>query len=431
MDSSGRESRRRRFFVTASTSALILASAATWVAFALLRPTPPRSVSMATDPAGTYSAEVARRYQELLARDGIDLKLVPTAGAVESLARLRDPRSGIGIAILPSGLTKEKESPDMVSLGALFYQPLWLFYRGEVIETHRSLRGLRISTGPEGSGTRQLALELFRRIGVIRENSTLLALSHQESVEKLEGGEIDAVVLLGAWESPAVQRLLSRSDLKLVSIRRADAFVALYPYLNKLVLPAGVADLVENRPPTDVLLLAPKASLVVRKDLHSAIQYLLLDAAAEVHSGPGVFRRAGQFPASETEDFPLSEPARQYYKTGSPLLQRYLPFWIAVLVRELLTLLIPALAVLYPTLKYWPALYGWVERRRIYKMYLELREVEERLNSARESPHRDEESKRLDLLEERASHLSMPTAFAPLLYALRRDIVLVREKFQK
>ena len=86
-------------------------------------------------------------------------------------------------------------------------------------------------------------------------------------------------VLMGAWESPAVQRLLTAAEINLVSIRRADAFVALYPYLNRLVLPAGVADMAANRPRTDVVLLAPKASLVVRGDLHPAIQYLLLDAA--------------------------------------------------------------------------------------------------------------------------------------------------------
>jgi TRAP-type uncharacterized transport system substrate-binding protein len=385
---------------------------------------------MAMDPEGTHSAEVANRYREILARDGVDLKLIPAAGAVESLARLNDSRSGIAIAILPSGLTSEKASPNLVSLGTLFYQPLWLFYRGDVRQTSKSLRGLRISTGPEGSGTRQLSVELFRRAGVIRENSTLLALSQKESIDELEKGEIDAVVLLGAWESPVVQHLLGRESLQLGSVLRADAFVALYPYLNKLVLPAGVADMAENRPPTDVLLLAPKASLVVRKDLHPAIQYLLLDAAAEVHSSPGVFRKANQFPAPETEDLPLSDHARQYYKTGSPFLQRTLPFWLAVLARELLALLIPLLAVLYPTLRYWPALYGWVERRRIYRLYSELRSLEEGLASGTASLTGDELNKRLGQLEERASHLSLPAAFAPLIYALRRDIRLVRQRYQ-
>jgi TRAP-type uncharacterized transport system substrate-binding protein len=383
------------------------------------------------DPEGTFTAEVAKAYRDRLAHDGIELKLVPTAGAADSLARLRDLQSGISVAILPSGLTSEKESPDLVSLGTLFYQPLWLFYRGNLELTAKSLRGLRISTGPEGSGTRQLSLELLRRVGIIGQNSTLLALTPQESLEKLERGEIDGVVLLGAWESPMVQQMLRHPDLKLASIRRADAFVALYPYLNKLVLPAGVADMVENRPPADVPLLAPKASLIVRGDLHPAIQYLLLGAAAEVHSGPGVFRRAGQFPAPEAEDLPLSGYASQYYKTGSPFLQRHLPFWLAVLVQELLVLLIPALAVLYPSLKYWPALYGWIERRRVYKLYTELKLIESELDSASARERSADISQRLARLEDRVTHLPLPIAFSPLLYGLRRDIGLVRQRIQE
>lgn len=430
MGVSTRERRRRRFLVIALVCALMLAAVATRASFALLRPTPPRSVAMAVDAEGTYSAEVAKHYRELLSHDGIDLQLAPTAGAVESLARLNDPRSGISVAILPSGLTSEKSSPDLVSLGTLYYQPLWLFYRGDIQLTAKSLRELRISTGPEGSGTRQLSLELLKRVGIIGDNSTLLALTPQQSIEKLSQKEIDAVVLLGAWESPAVQQFLRREDLQLASIIRADAFVALYPYLNKLVLPAGVANMAENRPPMDVLMLAPKASLVVRKDLHPAIQYLLLDAAAELHSGPGVFRRANQFPASETEDLPLSDHARQYYKTGSPFLQRTLPFWLAVLVREVLTLLIPLLAVLYPTLKYWPALYGWAERRRVYRLYSELRSLEEGLESGAARLSGGELKEQLDRLEERASHLSLPAAFSPLVFALRRDVGLVRQRYQ-
>ena len=179
----------------------------------------------------------------------------------------------------------------------------------------RHLRNLRISIGPEGSASHKLALEFLARVGVIEQKSaTLLSLTPKESSAKLMNGDIDAVVLMGAWETPAVGQLLVAKDIDLVPIHRADAFVDLYPFLNKLVLPAGVADLAQNRPPTDVLLIAPKASLVVRDDLHPAIQYLLLEAATQAHSGPGVFHKEGQFPAPESIDLPLSTHARQFYK---------------------------------------------------------------------------------------------------------------------
>ena len=156
------------------------------------------------------------------------------------------------------------------------------------------------------------------------------------AAEKLIAGDIDAAFIVTAWDSPVVQRLINAEGIELASFPRADAYVALYPFLNKLMLPAGVVDLVDSRPPADIVLLAPKASLAVRADLHPAIQYLLLDAAVQIHSQPGIFQKAGQFPAAESIDLPLSDEAQRFYKSGRPFLQHYLPFWIATFVERVL-----------------------------------------------------------------------------------------------
>jgi hypothetical protein len=196
------------------------------------------------------------------------------------------------------------------------------------------------------------------------------------------------------------------------------------------VLPQGVADLARNRPPADTLLLAPKASLAVRSDLHPAIQYLLLDAAEEVHSRPGIFQHAGEFPAAESIDFPLSDSARQFYKSGRPFLQRYLPFWLAVLVRNLLVVLIPVAGVLYPLLRVAPAAYAWAMRRRIFRLYRELKLLEARL--IRRGPNTDikDLAQRLDRLEEHAHNFRVPASFASMLYTLRDHIGMVRARFE-
>ena len=372
----------RRYLVVGLIAVVVLTIAAMWLAFALLQPTPPRSIAMATDPEGSISAELGKRYQEILGRKGIEVRLVPSVGAVENVARLRDPKSGINVGIIPSGITNHQKSPELVSLGTLFYEPLWFFYRGKPrVERHESLHGMRISVGPEGSGTHALSVEFLARVGVIESSAQLLSLTSEEAATKLVHGEIDAATMLAAWESPVVRQLLSADDVNLGGVPRADAFVALYPFLSKVVLPAGVGDMVKNRPPTDVVLLAPKASLIVRNDLHPAIQYLLLEAATEIHSGPGMFRKAGQFPAAEAIDLPLSSDAQQFYKAGPPFLQRHLPFWLAVLAQQLLVLLIPVLAVLYPLLRFLPALYGWAMRRRVFRLYNELKRLEDELVS--------------------------------------------------
>jgi TRAP-type uncharacterized transport system substrate-binding protein len=398
-----------------------------------------RTVVMATYPEGSLTAELTKRYQTVLARKGISVKLVLFAGAVESVARLQDPKSGVDVALIPGGTTTEKESPDLVSLGTTFYQPIWVFLRrdlrkrnGQQLKSNTNLKGLHVSIGPRGSSSRALSLNLLGRAGVIdRESATLFSFSPSESAEKLIRGEIDGAIFVDGWDSPALQRLMSDENVELQSIRRADAFDVLYPYLGKLVLPAGVADMRAPRPPTDVLLVATKSSLVVRRDMHAAVQYMLLEAAVEIHSTPGIFRTAGQFPAPESVDLPLSPYAREFYKTGTPILLAHLPFWLAALLGQPVVWLIPVIIVLFPLVRVAPAVYDWVERRRVYRLYAELRGLEDEMQFAVPGHGREDLVERLDLLKDKAAHLSVPTAFKPLVYSLRWHIDMIRDEAKK
>ena len=424
--------RRRRYILIAWLAALALFAVSVWVSLEWFSPTPPRVVTMATDAESSPSGEITERYREILARDGIELRLIQTAGAVDSVARLRDPQSGISIAIVPSGITNARESPGLVSLGTLFYEPLWFFYHGrERLSTRESLRNQTISIGAEGSGTRALSVEFLARAGIIDEQITkLVSLPPQVAAERLLHGEIDAAIMLAPWGSAPIRKLLAADNVHLFNIRHADAFVALYPYLSEVVLPAGVGDMAKRRPPDNVVLLAPKASLVVREDLHPAIQYLLLKAAGQIHSEPELFRRAGQFPAAESIDLPLSDNALQYYKSGRPFLQQHLPFRLAVLAQQVLVLLIPVFGVLYPLLRFVPAVYGWTMRHRVFTLYGELRFLEEELHTRAAQADKADLAARLDRLEERASRFRVPTAFRPLLYTLRLHITLVRQRLE-
>ena len=405
---------------------------AIWLAQSLWPSMRQRAVVMAIYPEGSLNANLVRRYQEILARDGIELKLDPSAGSVESVADLRDPKSGTSIALVPDGITSQQQSPDLVSLGTLFYQPLWIFSRRHVSHGHTQLKGLRVSIGPEGSSTHLLSLKLLGQAGMIdAKSATLLSLSPTESAQKLINGEIDVAIFLDGWESPTVQQLLNAKGVTLESIPRADAFVALYPFLSKLVLPAGVIDMVGPLPASDVVLIAPKSSLVVRKDLHPAIQYRLLEAAAEIHSRPAMFQASGQFPAPEAIDLPLSPYAREFYKTGTPFLLRHLPFWLAVFLAQPVVWLIPLILLAIPVLRIAPAIYDWAEKRRIYKFYSELRRLEDDLFRSASGQSRQDFLQRLDRLDDRASRLSVPISFKPLVYSLRLHIDMVREQITR
>ena len=385
---------------------------------------PPRTVVMATGAKGGANYEMGIHYRKILAKAGVTLQLRPTAGGLENLALLRDPQSGVSVGFVQGGTTNKQESPQLASLGSVFYEPLWLFYRSEIGEGIQALRGRQISIGPEGSGTRALALELVNRLKLADSLGKLRDFTPQVAAEKLIAGDIDLAFVVTAWDSPVVQRLMTAKGIDLANFPRADAYVALYPFMNKLVLPAGVGDLAMNRPPADVVLLATKASLAVRADLHPAIQHLLLSAAMQIHSQPGIFQKAGQFPAAESIDLPLSEGAQSFYKTGRPFLQEHLPFWVATLVERILFVFVPLAALLIPASKFLPQIYDWIMRSRIMRLYEDMRLIESEMEAR--GHDNDAMIAKLDSLEERANGLRLPRFYAVMLYTLRMHINLIR-----
>jgi hypothetical protein len=273
-----------------------------------------------------------------------------------------------------------------------------------------------------------LALKIIERTGLDAIVGELSGFPPQAAAEKLIAGDIDAAFIVTAWESPVIQSLLHSKGIEISSAQRADAFVAIYPFLHKLVLPAGVIDLLANRPPTDVTLLAPKASLAVRADLHPALQYLLLNAAVQIHSQPGIFQQAGQFPAAESIDIPLSQEAQRFYKTGRPFLQGYLPFWVATLVEKVIVVLVPLAVLLLPVFKFLPQSYDWIMQLRIRRLYDEIRLIESEMETQATKIDRNALSSKLDLLDQRANHLHLPNVYASSLYTLRSHIDLVRTR---
>ncbi|HSD18718.1 MAG TPA: TAXI family TRAP transporter solute-binding subunit [Anaeromyxobacter sp.] len=414
--------RRRRYLAAALVSILVLGAAA-WT-LGRRHGLPPRRIVMATGPEGGGYALIGARYREILARQGLDVQLRPTAGDLENLALLRDPRSGVSVALLQAGTTTEQDSPQLASLGTLFYQQVWIFQRGGRGAALKP--GLRIAVGPEGSGTRALALKLLALAGVAPDSLNLVPLGPARGADELMAGTIDAVAIVAPWDAPAVRRLVAEPDVDLLGFRRADAFVALNPYLEKTVLPAGVGNMARNRPPQDVPLIETKTSLVVRRDLHDAVQYLLLEAASETHGGPGIFHKAGRFPAAEAIDLALSENARQYYRSGRPFLHRYLPYWAAVIVERILLVLVPIVGLVIPLARTLPQIYGGVMRRRIVRFYGELKMLETELEARPANAPTDDLVRRLDELELRASHLHVPLFYSQVLYTLKQHVRLVR-----
>jgi hypothetical protein len=185
-------------------------------------------------------------------------------------------------------------------------------------------------------------------------------------------------------------------------------------------------DLVNDRPPADIQLLASKSMLAVRADLHSALQYLLLTAATEIHSQSGVFQKAEQFPIAESVDLPLGADAERFHRSGRPFLQEQLPFWFAVLIGKALVVLVPLAAVAFPIFRFLPVLYDWMMRSKIDNLYGEMRSVENTMEDQAHDLDASAMITRIDQLERRAIHLRLPTSYDSSLYEVRIHIGLLR-----
>lgn len=420
----------RRYILPATVIVLLVCfGGGLWEILDFFRPLPPARVTMVTGPPGGAYHAYGERYREFFAREGVELQLLPTAGALDNLARLNDPQSGATVGFVQGGLTSEAVAPNLQSLGTLFYEPLWFFCRDSSLEQGLDgLKGRRIAIGPEGSGTHAVALELLGKNGITPEVAKLLPLSFEDGRRELLSGGIDAMLIVASWQSPVVRELITAEHIDLMGFPHVDAYVALYPYLSKMVVPAGVGDMVRDRPPTDRLLLAAKASLVLRSEVHPAIQYLLLEAATKIHSGAGLFHRAGQFPAADSIELPLSDEARRYYRNGEPFLQRYLPFWLAVMLGRLVVIVLPLIGLLYPLIRFLPVLFDWKMRRRILLLYKELQSIEKAWESRGEDFDIEALSARLNQLERKADQLWLPTSTMDTLYLFKEHVGLVRER---
>jgi NMT1-like family len=421
--------RRRVLFGLAVALATVSVGAALWWAADQIRPLPPSRLVMTTGPAGSAYRELGLRYRAILATHGIDLELRPSEGDVENLARLQDSSSGVEVGFVQGGLTDGTRSPGLSSLGTVMIEPLWIFYRPDAMRPTGYLadfRTARLSVGPVGSGSRALAMMLIERAGVDTDSALLEGLTPDSAAAALLAGQLDAAMILTGWEAPAVQRLLNAPGIALLPLKRVEAFAALYPFLEGVVLPEGIGDLATDNPPTDIAMLADQSSLVVRRDMHPAIQHVLLDAAEQIHARPGVFHGAGQYPAAAAIDLALSAEARHYYKSGRPFLQRHLPFWAAAVLERLLLLLLPLLGIVIPLVRLAPLAVAAVVRRRVLGLYNELRSLEKELRAIGADAPPQALVERLDRLDQRAHAMRLPMSFMPMLYTLRHHITLVR-----
>ena len=363
--------------VLKSLSAVLCVALMAWLALWYLIPAPPTSVVIATGPAGGTLDHIAQRYRATLAPH-IKLDQRFTEGVLENLRLLKDRDSGVDLAFYVGGASNSKESPELISLGRIIYFPIWFFYRGpETLNRLTELKGKRIG-GPVANPA---VSQILAVNGINSENSKLSVRVGTAAVNGLKNGEIDVQIVLGEVNSPLVQSNIRDPAVRLMDVSQAEALARVYPYLSRLLLPRGVIDFEKDIPPADVNLISTTIAVLVRKDTHPELVHILAQTLADEHGGAGLFQRAGDFPSQTDPEFAVAEEARDYYKNGPSLMQRYLPFWMINFTKRMIAILVTSIAVVIPLINYAPKLYLWFLEAYMAKLYRRLRTVETRLQS--------------------------------------------------
>jgi TRAP transporter TAXI family solute receptor len=409
--------------------AVLLVIGTFWLASRYVKPAPPSEIKISTgSKTGAYH-RFAERYRNNLAKSGVTVHLQPSAGSVENLKRLSDAKSQSDLALIQGGVGNSETAPDLLSLGRMFMEPVWVFYKSSTgIDRLVDLRGKRIAVGPQGSGTRELAVALLEPNGITLTTATLKDIGGDDAAACLRQDECDAIFLVASPESKVVQSLFRDSSIRLMSFRQAEALTRIFPFLAHVVLPHGVIDFVADIPRQDTHLVAAQAALVVRSDIHPAIVGLLVQAAREVHQPGGLFQKIGEFPKDADPEYPMSDAAEIAYNSGVPLLQRLLPFWLAIFLERMIVLIVPIATILLPLIKLGPMLYEWRVRRRLLYWYGQLKDLERRMKADTADEHRQTHIQDVAEIDHEVSEISVPLRFSDQFYELRAAIDLVRQR---
>ena len=458
--------KRVKQFLIVVGSSFIAIILAIWLAIVIIKPGPQGRIVLAAGGADGAYLRLTETWKRELARFGVTLELRDDLQGLETLQALAADNRTVDAGVIKGGLAgslqgrlatpSEREIHDaqvgrIQSLGRLFYEPIWVFYRGpNLVRSLGEFKGRRIMVGTPASGTRRIAALLLRANGVTAENSTFIEQDFPADAKPLTDDGADVAFVALPPDSKKIQDLLRAPDILLMDFSaEAEAYITRFPFLSRLVMYRGSVEFAPDLPSADITLLASAPALVVRKDLHPALMSLLTHTSSVNHKPgfdaagePILFFRAGQFPNGNDPEFEVEADARAYYKTGElPSILRAvgplnasmgIPFWVTAFAflntTKIVLLAIPILSIAIPLSRFLPMLYTWMIRQRILRWYDRLKELEFTLDhnpTAEQVAEVDAGLKRIDRAVQR---LKLPRHYSDQLYNLRSHIELVAQK---
>ena len=216
------------------------------------------SLLSAQDSARQYTAEVS-------------------GGSVENVNRLRSGQIDLAFAIATTvyeayhGGQDFAEPDTMLRIIAPLYPNVTHVLVGRTSDARSvaDLRGRRVSVGPPGSGTEQLARQLLEAYGLTYDDVDERYLSFAESASALADGAIDAAILSVGYPAAAVLEATTTGGARLLPVdaERSAQLARQYPYYTPGVIPAGAYRGVSADVPT----VAVMNWVIARADLDDAV----------------------------------------------------------------------------------------------------------------------------------------------------------------
>lgn len=477
-----------RNFILATLAVFAGIILAGWLAIVILKPGPEGRLVLASGGAeGSYN-ELALLYQKQLAKYGVEVELRPTTAGSATLRGLldievrppatdaKDQRptiidkqsdieagflKGAVAGSLQGRLATETErnwhdrlTNAVVSVGRMFYEPVYVFYRGEQVKSLSEFKGKKIMIGSAEGGASRVAKTLLRGNGVDDKNSKFINEDVSDDASALTKGDADVAFVVLPPDSSKIFKLMRTPGILLMNFAaEADAYVSRFPFLSKLVMHQGSVEFAPDIPSADITLLATTSTLVVKKSVHPAIAALLAEAVVDNprkgydrDGEPILFHQAGEFPNLKDPEYAPAKEAVPIYKNGElPFLLRAvapmnnalgIPFWVTAYLHKhgtsTVLLLIPILSIGLPLMRLLPQLYAWTIKRRLYSWYRQLKVLETRLDREHNPSPADlaEAHDELERIDRAVSRIKVPIPYTDQFYDLRGHIDIVRRRLE-
>lgn len=424
------ELRRPAQFLWVLIAGVIFLATLAYVLF--VRASPPGSIVIAAGARDGQYYYFANQYAKELNRNGIEVEVRETQGSAENLELLAEPGGKVAVGLVQGGMANAERHSELRALGSLYREPLWIFLRRDLeLGSLRKFASLRVAVGKPGSGTRQVTIQLLEACGIGPAQATLVDAGGQEAADLLEEGSVDAACFVASIDAGYVQRLARSAGVRLMNLIEQEALTKRFRELSPVTVPAGLLDLAHDVPPQNTAVVAPAALLVVRETLHPAMASVLLEAARRVHARGDALSAPGEFPSAQYIDLALSEDAERYYRYGPPFLQRVLPYWLANFVDRVKILAVPLIVLAMPVIRATPPLLRWRTRRKVYRWYARLRELDPLMSETISAAEANSRLARLRELELLLARVETPLSYMEEYYNLRAHLDLVHRCLQR